>query len=39
MATDLVIRREQGPSKGRCFVRVEGYEAEMTQSRRGRGIG
>lgn len=29
------IEREEGPSKGRYFMRIEGHEAEMTYSRLG----
>jgi predicted GNAT family acetyltransferase len=29
------IRRDEGPTKGRYVVRVEGWEAEMTYSRAG----
>ena len=32
---DLPIEREEGPSKGRYFVRMDGAEAEMTYSRAG----
>lgn len=32
---DLPIERQEGPSKGRYFVRVDGVEAEMTYSRAG----
>jgi predicted GNAT family acetyltransferase len=32
---DLGIKREEGPSKGRYVLRVDGHEAEMTYSRAG----
>lgn len=32
---DLPIEREEGPSKGRYFVRLNDAEAEMTYSRAG----
>ena len=32
---DLPIEREEGPSKGRYYVRLDGHEAEMTWSRAG----
>lgn len=32
---DLAIEREEGPGKGRYFVRLAGVEAEMTYSRAG----
>lgn len=32
---DLPIEREEGPSKGRYLVRLDGAEAEMTYSRAG----
>lgn len=32
---DLPIEREEGPSKGRYRVRLDGVEAEMTYSRAG----
>lgn len=34
---DLPIEREEGQSKGRYAVRLEGVEAEMTYSRAGEG--
>lgn len=32
---DLAIERQEGPSKGRYVVRLDGAEAEMTYSRAG----
>lgn len=32
---DLPVEREEGPSKGRYLVRLDGAEAEMTYSRAG----
>ena len=32
---DLTIERDEGPSKGRYVVRLDGAEAEMTYSRAG----
>lgn len=32
---DFKIEREEGPSGGRYFVRLDGYEAEMTYSKAG----
>lgn len=32
---DLTIEREEGPSKGRYSVRLDGAEAELTYSRAG----
>lgn len=33
---DLPIEREEGASKGRYFLRLDGVEAEMTYSRAGK---
>jgi hypothetical protein len=33
---ELRIEREEGPSKGRYVVRLDGADAEMTYSRAGR---
>jgi len=35
---DLSIERDEGVSKGRYFVRLDGVDAEMTYSRAGKGI-
>ena len=35
---DLSIGRDEGVSKGRYFVRLDGVDAEMTYSRAGQGI-
>jgi uncharacterized protein len=35
---DITIAREDGPSKGRYFARLNGAEAEMTYSRAGQSI-
>jgi predicted GNAT family acetyltransferase len=35
---ELRIEREEGPGKGRYFVRIDGVEAEMTYSRAGEGM-
>lgn len=35
---DLPIEREEGPSKGRYVVRLDGAEAEMTYSRAGESM-
>ena len=35
---DLSIERDEGVSKGRYFVRLDGVDAEMTYSRAGHGI-
>jgi uncharacterized protein len=35
---DLSIERDEGVSKGRYFVRLDGVDAEMTYSRAGQGI-
>ena len=35
---DMTIQRDEGASKGRYFVRLEGVDAEMTYSRAGQGI-
>jgi uncharacterized protein len=37
-AEDLPIEREEGPSKGRYVVRLDGAEAEMTYSRAGESM-
>ncbi|MGB3625330.1 MAG: GNAT family N-acetyltransferase [Henriciella sp.] len=34
--TDIKIEREEGPSGGRYFVRIDGHEAEMTYSKAGQ---
>ena len=35
---ELRVEREEGPGKGRYFVRIDGVEAEMTYSRAGEGM-
>ncbi len=35
---ELSVEREEGPGKGRYFVRIDGAEAEMTYSRAGEGM-
>lgn len=35
MSGDIRIEREEGETKGRYFVRIDGAEAEMTYSRAG----
>jgi len=32
---DIVIEREDGPTKGRYVIRIDGHEAEMTYSKAG----
>lgn len=35
MPGDITIEHEEGETKGRYFIRLEGHEAEMTYSRAG----
>lgn len=35
---DFVIEREEGPTKGRYFLRLDEYEAVMTYSRAGANV-
>ncbi len=37
-SADLVVTREEGASKGRYVLRLEGHEAEMTYSRAGEAM-
>lgn len=37
-AEDLHIEREEGPSKGRYFARLDSVQAEMTYSRAGESM-
>jgi uncharacterized protein len=35
MSEDIEIKREEGDTKGRYYIRLDGAEAEMTYSRAG----
>lgn len=36
--SEIRIEREEGPTKGRYFVRLDGAEAELTYTRAGDGL-